>query len=67
MIVGMMIAEPVQARGTVTARRTSRLMEIRVNHMKKFQTLWVWIVFLVALLVTIGFCVDVLAADQWTC
>ena len=51
----------------MTARRILKIMELRMGHMKKFLTGWVWIVFCVAILVTIGFCKDAYALRQWTC
>jgi hypothetical protein len=67
-ILGTIIAVlAVLATGAVTTRTSLKSIEQRIDHMEKFHAVWGWIVFFVAILVTIGFCNDAYALDQWTC
>jgi hypothetical protein len=67
-IFGTIIAKlAVLATGAVTTRTSLKRIEQRIDHMEKLHAAWGWIVFFVAILVTIGFCNNALAADRWTC
>jgi len=57
----------VLAAGAVTTRTSLKRIEQRIDHMEKLHAAWGWIVFFVAILVTIGFCNDAYALDRWTC
>ena len=67
-ILGTVIAVlAVVATGAVTTRTSLKRIEQRIDHMEKLHASWGWVVFFVAILVTIGFCSDAYALDLWTC